>query len=95
MAKTEYILSLIKSHFDSENERFVTLALQIAAHEAKLGHTLVADEIKKLIDKHKESKAKLKSFPSDLQGLVIETRSIEKIADLIAPEEIKGKIQRN
>ena len=47
MAKAEYIILLIRSHYQNEPERFTTLALQIAAHEAKLGHPLVADEIKK------------------------------------------------
>jgi SpoVK/Ycf46/Vps4 family AAA+-type ATPase len=94
MAKSEYILSLIKSHFDNENERFVTMALQIAAHEAKLGHTAIADEVKKVIDKHKENKSKTKAFPTDLQGLVIENNPTYRIADLIAPEDIKVKIRR-
>ena len=56
MAKAEYIISLIKSHYNNEPERFTTVALQIAAHEAKLGHTIVADEIKTIIDKAKETK---------------------------------------
>ena len=50
MAKADYIVSLIKSHYNNEPERFTTMALQIAAHEAKLGHTLVANEIKAIID---------------------------------------------
>ena len=48
MAKADYIISLIKSHHNNEPERFTTIALQIAAHEAKLGHTLLADEIKSI-----------------------------------------------
>lgn len=38
MAKAEYMLSLIKAHFNNEDEHFLTIALQMAAHEAKLGH---------------------------------------------------------
>ncbi|MBI3143505.1 MAG: hypothetical protein HYZ16_11825 [Bacteroidetes bacterium] len=45
MAKSDYIASLIKAHYNSEAERFTTVALQIAAHEAKLGHTLVVNEM--------------------------------------------------
>lgn len=51
MAKAEYLLSLIKAHFSNENERFITLALQIGAHEAKLRHNLLAQEIKKAVEK--------------------------------------------
>jgi SpoVK/Ycf46/Vps4 family AAA+-type ATPase len=94
MAKAEYLLPLIKSHFDKEDERFVTLALQLASHEAKLGHTALADEIKKIVDKSKLNKYKNKTFPSDLQGLIIERNVAENISDLIAPLNIKEKINR-
>ncbi len=94
MAKVEYLLPLIKSHFDNENDRFITIALQIAAHEAKMGHTLVADEIKKIIDKSKEGKFRNKSFSNELQGLIIEAYPGERIVDLIAPDSIKEKIDR-
>lgn len=94
MAKANYILSLIKSHYDSEPERFTTLALQIAAHEAKLGHTSVAHEIKTFIDKSKEGKFKNKTFSSDLQGLIIENAPFGHLSDLIVPASIKNKINR-
>lgn len=94
MAKAEYILSLIKSHYDNEPERFTTLALQIAAHEAKLGHAVVANEIKSLIDKAKENKQKPKVFNADLQGLIIENVPAVTLSDIISSDDIVSKIQR-
>lgn len=70
------------------------MALQIAAHEAKLGHTLVASEIKTIIDKSKETKQKTKAFAPDLQGLILENISSVNLADLIVSEDIKSKIIR-
>lgn len=94
MAKADYIVSLIKSHYNNEPERFTTMALQIAAHEAKLGHTLVANEIKSIIDKAKDVKNKTKAFVPDLQGLILENVPVVNLVDLIAPEDIKSKITR-
>jgi SpoVK/Ycf46/Vps4 family AAA+-type ATPase len=94
MAKADYIVSLIKSHYGNEQERFTTLALQIAAHEAKVGHTLVANEIKSLIDKSKESKNKTKGFTPDLQGLILENVPAVNLSDMIASDDIKSKIRR-
>jgi SpoVK/Ycf46/Vps4 family AAA+-type ATPase len=94
MAKAQYILSLIKSHYDNEPERFTTLALQIAAHEAKLGHAVVANEIKSLIDKAKENKQKPKVFNADLQGLIIENVPAVTLSDIISSDDIVSKIQR-
>ena len=38
MATAEQIKSLIKSHFSDQQEQFCTIALQLAAHEARQGH---------------------------------------------------------
>lgn len=94
MAKTDYIISLIKSHYNSEPERFTTIALQIAAHEAILGHTLVASEIKNIIDKAKETKLKTKAFAPDMQELILENVPALNLADIIVSEDIKSKIKR-
>lgn len=94
MAKADYIISLIKSHYDSEPERFTTLALQIAAYEAKVGHSAVANEIKSFIDKTKVNKFKNKSFTGDLQGLLIESPAFDNLSDLIVSANIRGKINR-
>lgn len=94
MAKADYIVSLIKSHYDSEPERFTTLALQIAAYEAKLGHSNVANEIKTFVDKAKESKFKNKTFTGELQGLLIESPAFDNLSDLIVSSNIKDKINR-
>jgi len=94
MAKADYIISLIKSHYSNEPERFTTIALQIAAHEAKLGHTLVANEIKTIIDKAKETKYKTKTFAPTLQGLILENIPAVNLSDIIASEDIKSKIVR-
>lgn len=94
MAKAEYIISLIKSHYSNEPERFTTLALQIAAHEAKLGHVLVANQIKSIIDKARETKSEAKKFTPDLQGLILENVPAVNLSDIISSDDIKSKINR-
>jgi len=96
MAKAEYIISLIRSHYANEPERFTTLALQVAAYEAKLGHTLTADEIKKIIDKAqtKTNTPQIKTFNKDLQGLLVEQIPAVKLSDIIASPNITEKIER-
>jgi SpoVK/Ycf46/Vps4 family AAA+-type ATPase len=94
MAKAEYIISLIKSHYDGDSERFTTLALQIAANEANLGHPLVADEIKKNIDKAKINVPKTKVFDAEIQGLIIENIPVANLSDIIVSSDITEKIER-
>ncbi len=94
MATAEQIKTLIKSHFEADSMRFSTVALQIAAHEAKQGHISVADEIKKLVDKSKVKVIKLRPFNEDLNGLVLELSPKVKLSDLIVSDKIKERMQR-
>ena len=49
MAAADQIKSLIKSFGDDDESRFFSIALQIAATEAKQGHSTFAQELKKQI----------------------------------------------
>lgn len=51
MATVDQIKQLIRSHYERNDERFKTAAIQIAASEARAGHTTQARELKELIDK--------------------------------------------
>ena len=94
MATANQLKTLIKSHFEENNEKFNTVALQIAAHEAKLGHSNLANDIRQIIDNGKKTSPKLKPLNSELQGLVLEVESDKKLTDLIVPSEIKDRINR-
>jgi len=61
MATAQQIKSLLESYSDADGEMFVSVALQIAAHEARGGKGKLASEIKRLVDdiKTKQKQAKL------------------------------------
>jgi hypothetical protein len=67
MATIEQVKALIRAHFESDDNKFRTVVLQIAAHEAKVGHTASAREIKeiaqnpKYFSKNKVLKLRVKS----------------------------------
>jgi len=72
MATAAQVKSLIRSHFNEESERFYTIALQVAAHEAKQGHSGLAYELRNLVNqKRKKGEQKSLTFPQDLKGLVL------------------------
>lgn len=95
MATAEQLKNLIKAHFEEDPERFTTLALQVAAYEAKLGHAAFAFEIRDLIDKKKVTRiVKLKPATNDLTGLILEIDPKEKRSELIVSKPIGEKIDR-
>ena len=94
MATANQLKMLVKSHFEDNNERFNTLALQIAAHEARLGHTNLANDIRKIIESSKNNKPRLKSIDSNLQGLFFFFFPQERLSDLVVAPQIKERIER-
>ncbi|NJO81519.1 MAG: ATP-binding protein [Blastochloris sp.] len=95
MATAEQIKSLIRSHFGNEIERFSTIALQVAAHEAKQGHTALAFEIRELVDEeHFKKKQSVRSTPQDLQGLVRKEDQDTLKSALVIPDTLNIRIER-
>ena len=70
MATASQIKALLQSHLRGDDERFITIATQVAAHEAQQGHTNLANELKQLIDeaKAKGSTARNNVFSVNLQA---------------------------
>lgn len=53
MASSEQLKALIKSHISRDDGHFYSVAMQVAAHEAKLGHGKLAEELRDMIDSGK------------------------------------------
>ena len=94
MATANQLKTLIKSHFDDNSEKFNTVALQIAAYEAKLGHIILANDIRKIIDAEKFNKPKFRNIDPSLQGLLLEIHPQEHLVDLVVDPQIKKRIER-
>lgn len=94
MATSDQLKALIRSHYDGEGERFNTVALQIAAHEARMGHQVIADEVRRLVDKAKVTKPKLKPLHPELWDLVLEVEPAARLNELVAEPKIKDRIGR-
>jgi SpoVK/Ycf46/Vps4 family AAA+-type ATPase len=67
MATADQIKALLKSHAIGDDERFLTIAMQVAAHEAHQGHTKLATELKQLIDESRTRRTRSKNVLTVLQ----------------------------
>ena len=59
MASAKQIKALLTSFRDQDDDRFLTVAMQVAAHEAKLGHDTVARDLRELIDQAKRERGSI------------------------------------
>lgn len=88
MATANQIKALLKSHVNGDDEKFITIAMQVAAHEAKHGHTKLAQELKELINEAKTRKTKNSNVLSivrtskELDGILSHTEPFIDMSDL-------------
>jgi SpoVK/Ycf46/Vps4 family AAA+-type ATPase len=93
MATADQIKGLIRAHFDRDDEKFKTTVLQIAAYEAKRGHTNLARELKALLDKSNFSKAKVVQINNQNQMLLMSIPD-DRLSDLVVSDEVHNRIIR-
>lgn len=96
MATAEQLKALIRSHLSDDEERFYTLALQVAAHEAQQGHGALAHDIREIIDKERRARGSnvLLRFPQELAGMVFSEKTDVPFSALVLPDSLKERIQR-
>ncbi|MCC3701669.1 ATP-binding protein [Rouxiella badensis] len=104
MATAEQFKALLKSHADGDDHRFYSIALQVAAKEARQGHTKLASDIKSLVEKsQKEDKVtavSAKTLPfvhqpkSELKGLLELTPSDVHVEELVLSFDIKERLEK-
>lgn len=92
MATAEQLKMLIKSHFDQNDERFRTIVLQLAAHEANQGHSALARDIRDLIDKSRNGK--VVPLNKELNELLHNATSDYRLSNLVVSEELRTRIER-
>lgn len=99
MASSAQLKALLQSHIEKDDDRFLSIALQVAAHEARSGHGRLAQEVRDIVEQAKISntKSSLVSIANgikDHSDLLAVSHPKIKLSDLIAPDEIKKKLER-
>lgn len=51
MSSARHMIALLKSHLEGDDKEFLSVAMQAAAHEARLGPGAIAQQLRDLIDK--------------------------------------------
>jgi SpoVK/Ycf46/Vps4 family AAA+-type ATPase len=108
MAGVKQVIALLSGHVEGDAERVYTVALQIAASEARQGHTKTAEALRKLVDTARESAvtAVPATLPQiavatplvkprgDLEGLVDVTHSETRLDDMTLTEAVRTRLLR-
>ena len=99
MASAEQIKALLKSHMDGDDDRFFSVAMQVAAHEARLGHGKLAEELRALIDDAKERRGASPPVPigrprGELANLLEASYPKARLGGMILTKALADQIRR-
>lgn len=99
MASSDQLKALLKSHIDGDDQRFFSIAMQVAAHEAKLGHGKLAEELRALIDEAKRRQGTGQLTPigrprGELANLLTVSYPKTRLADMVLDDTLAQQIQR-
>jgi len=104
MASADQLKALLKSHLEGDEQRFFSVAMQLAAHEAKAGHGLLAEELRALIDEAKrkrgfralahESAIPISRPTGELAGVLSVSHPKTRLSDLIMAGRLAEQLHR-
>ena len=103
MANANQLKALLKAYSLGDQGQFLSIAEQLAAHESRLGHKQLADELARLID---DMKARTQTVAEprpiiaiaqpkgELSGLLSVSYPKQRLADLILPPALHQRLER-
>jgi len=99
MASADQLKALLRSHLEGDDQRFFSVAMQLAAHEAKAGHGKLAIEMRALIDEAKRRQGANQPTPisrprGELAGLLSVSYPKARISDMVLNDDLEQQIQR-
>jgi len=104
MTTSRHIVALLQSHLAGDEERFLTIATQLAAHEARQGHGKLAQELRELIDSAKGKTATvarrgagpvpLAQPKGELSGFLAARYSDIRLSSMVLTPELHDRLAR-
>lgn len=104
MPSADQIKALVRSHLDQNNVQFLSIAMQIAAYEARKGHAKLATELRAMID---EAKSRQHALPlpdraptpiakprGELSSLVTSSFPHQRLSSMVVSKPVGERLQR-
>ncbi len=99
MANADQLRALLTSHLEGDSDRFISVAMQVAAHEAQLGHGRLATDLRDIIDQVKTQRRAGPPVPiaqprGELANLLEASYPKARLGDMILGEALASRIHR-
>ena len=100
MSNTKQILAMLKSKAAGDDEQFYSIALQVAAAEARRGHRSTAEELRSAVDQARSTKSRGAAVPiqfsqprGELEALIDLREPKLKLKDVVLHDGVREKLE--
>lgn len=106
MTTARQIRALLESYAEGDSQRFLSVAMQVAAHEARAGHGQLATELKDLVDKARQRASQppqiaegakvvqLHKPQGELASLLHLSYPKTRLSDMVLPPALRERLER-
>lgn len=101
MTAAKHLIALLRSHVAGDDEQFLTVALQVAAHEARQGHGKLAIQLRGIVDEARSQNLAISKRPvplarpkGDLASLLSASYSDTRLASMVLPDDLEQRLKR-
>lgn len=99
MASADQLKALLQSYIDGDDTRFYSVAMQVAAHEAKRGHGKVAEDLRALIDQAKAKRGSsgpvnIAKPRGELANLLLASYPKSRLSEMTLSPALKTQLER-
>lgn len=103
MATADQVKALVRSYAQRDDDSFFAVAMQVAAREAKVGHSQTAQDIRDLVDRAKimakQPVRQLRALPvtqpsGELAGLLAASSPDQHLGDLVVDTTVHASLER-
>ncbi len=101
MTASKHLIALLKSHITRDDDQFLSIAMQVAAHEARKGHRQVAQQVRELVDRARSGKVERSRRPvpiaqpkGELASLVAVSFSDTRLKSMALTDELERRFKR-
>ena len=103
MSTARHLIALLRTHVQGDEHEFLSVAMELAAREARIGHAKVAEQIRDLVDQARSRGSHLEKRPGSVvvlqpKGEIANLLSVQqptiRFASMILPEGIEKRLRR-
>lgn len=103
MSTARHLIALLRTHVKGDEQEFLSVAMELAAREARLGHARVAEQIRDLVDQARARNSPIEKRLGSIvvlqpKGEIANLLSVQqptiRLASMVLPDALENRLRR-